>query len=548
MKNIWNIVRNDFRRISTNVVAIVIVIGLCILPSLYAWFNIASNWNPYGENATSRLKIAVFSGDQGMSSGQLSLCIGDSIVSALENNETVGWVFPKDERAAINGVYSGEYYAALIIPGDFTASIAGILSGDLSGGTITYYGNEKKNAIASIITSKAKTAVETQINRTVFTTLSNIVCEIGNALQGMEKEGSIQFAIITELEKLEKDIQRHITSLDTLMHTANTTRSSIKSLNSLSEKMLSDLVEDFSLLSTSPLQLPKLQTANVRLADYAAALKKGSNSFKSSKKLLMDLQDTINTIKTELTDTKDSKEFQELVAVLEEQPEKASAYFASLVDLDKKHVYEIKNYGSSMAPFYTVLSVWVGALILAAILHTKVRQPFEEEPYRVYEAFFGRYVIFFLIGQMQTLICVLGNLFFMEIQCPHPFLFWFASAICSFVFTLLIYSLVFILGNIGEAAAVVIMVVQVAGTGGTFPMEVLPAIYQKLYQFLPFSYGMTALRECVGGMYRYDYWIALLELLPFAAVSLILGLFLKNPLRGLNERIEQGKEKSDLMV
>ena len=112
MGNIIRIMLRDLRSISTNVVALVIIMGLCVIPSLYAWFNIHSNWDPYSEAATSNLKIAVFSKDQGMKVSDMMLTIGDSVVDALHENTTIGWVFPEDERTAINGVYSGEYYAA----------------------------------------------------------------------------------------------------------------------------------------------------------------------------------------------------------------------------------------------------------------------------------------------------------------------------------------------------------------------------------------------------------------------------------------------------
>lgn len=548
MKNIWNIIRNDFRRISTNVVAIVLVMGLCALPSLYAWFNIFSNWDPYQEEATSNLKIAVVSKDKGVTINRLKLCVGDSILKALGENTTIGWIFPKDERTAINGVYDGKYYAALVIPEDFTESISTITEGNLTGGTITYYENEKKNAIASKITSKAKNTVETQVNRTVFSTLTEIICEIGDSLKDAEKQGSLRLAAVSDLEKVENDIDHYITSLSAIEYTADSARNSITTLNKLSKKMLSDLQTDFTLLSLGSLQISGLQTVNVRLADYATVLKKGSNNIKQSKALLKDLKSTINKIKQEILGTEDSKEFENILSVLENQPEKIGAYFSSLVNLKTEHVYETENYGSSMTPFYTVLAIWVGALILVAVIHTQVKPLSSEKPYKVYEEFFGRYAIFFLIGQVQTLVCVLGNLFFLEIQCLHPFLFWLAAAVSSFIFTLLIYTLVFVLGNIGEALAVIIMVIQVAGTGGTFPKEVLPAIYQKVYQFLPFPYCMTALRECVGGMYQNDYFISLLQLIPFAVLSLAIGLLLKKPFHGLNRRIEKSKEKSDLMV
>lgn len=191
MKNIWKIIRNDFRNISTNVVAVVLVIGLCVLPSLYAWFNIFSNWDPYLEDATSNLKIAVFSKDAGITVGRLNLCIGNSITDALSQNTTIGWIFPDDERTAVNGVYDGSYYAALVIPENFTESIAEITEGNLEGGTISYYENEKKNAIATKITSKAKNTVETQVNRTVFSTITEILSKIGDSLKNIEEQNEV---------------------------------------------------------------------------------------------------------------------------------------------------------------------------------------------------------------------------------------------------------------------------------------------------------------------------------------------------------------------
>lgn len=130
----------------------------------------------------------------------------------------------------------------------------------------------------------------------------------------------------------------------------------------------------------------------------------------------------------------------------------------------------------------------------------------------------------------------------------HPVLFWLAGAVTSLVFTLFIYSLTVAFGNVGQALAVVVMVVQVAGAGGTFPVEVLPQVYQSVYRFLPFTYGMNAMRECVGGMYQNDYAKDLGVLMIYAVISLIIGLILSKPFRPLNERIEVSKKKSGLML
>ena len=166
MKNIFRIFYRDFKRVSTNVVAVVIVIGLSIIPSLYAWFNILSNWDPYGPESTSNLKIAVYSADEGIDMGGLSLNIGDSVIDALKANQTMGWQFTDTMDEATDGVYSSEYYAALIIPEDFSKKMISFLNGEVQNPQIIYYENEKKNAIAPKITSKAKTAVQEQVNAT----------------------------------------------------------------------------------------------------------------------------------------------------------------------------------------------------------------------------------------------------------------------------------------------------------------------------------------------------------------------------------------------
>ena len=223
-------------------------------------------------------------------------------------------------------------------------------------------------------------------------------------------------------------------------------------------------------------------------------------------------------------------------------------FISSPVQMNTVAVYEISNYGSAMAPFYTVLALWVGALILVALIHVKVKDNEELEGVKPYQKFFGRYLNFFVIGQVQTIITVMGDLFYVGIQCKHPIAFALAAIMTSFVFTFLIYSLTVAFGNIGEAIAVVIMVIQVAGAGGTFPVEVLPSVYQYLYKFMPFSYCMNALRECVAGMYQHTYGKCLATLLIYVAISAVIGLLLAKPCAKLLDKLEHSKEKSGLFI
>ena len=163
MKQIWNIFRADWKRLTASVVAVVVMLGLCLVPCLYAWFNILSNWDPYGTASTSRIKVAVASEDDGCDVLGLHVNIGELVLRGLESNDQMGWVFVDSRAEALDGVESGDYYAALIVPEEFTEDFVSILSGDLRHPQIQYYENEKKNAIAPKITSKAKTAVQEQI-------------------------------------------------------------------------------------------------------------------------------------------------------------------------------------------------------------------------------------------------------------------------------------------------------------------------------------------------------------------------------------------------
>ena len=174
MKNIFKIIRADLRHIKTNVIALCVIIGLTVIPALYSWFNILSNWDPYGQASTSRIKVAVVSVDKGTSLEGTELNVGDTIIDALKTNNTIGWQFVASSDEAIEGVYSGEYYAALVVPENFSKNLISFLSDSMEHPQLKYYCNQKANAIAPKITDKAKTAVQQQVNQTFIDTI--VIC------------------------------------------------------------------------------------------------------------------------------------------------------------------------------------------------------------------------------------------------------------------------------------------------------------------------------------------------------------------------------------
>ena len=177
MKNICRIYRRDVQRLTKNVMALVVAIGISIIPALYAWFNIAANWDPYGN--TAGIKVAVSNEDEGCRLEALSLNIGDQIISNLKANDQIGWQFT-DTKTALSGVKSGKYYAAVVIPSDFSQKMSSILSTDIERPQIQYYINEKKNAIAPKITDKGVGVIQQQVNATFISEATEAIAGVLN--------------------------------------------------------------------------------------------------------------------------------------------------------------------------------------------------------------------------------------------------------------------------------------------------------------------------------------------------------------------------------
>ena len=152
-----------------------------------------------------------------------------------------------------------------------------------------------------------------------------------------------------------------------------------------------------------------------------------------------------------------------------------------------------------------------------------------------------------IIGLFQSGLICLGDLYFLKIQCEHPFLFLLAGWISSIVYVNIIYTLTVSFGDIGKAICVILLVVQVAGSGGTFPIEVAPKFFRTVYPLLPFNYSMGAMRETIAGMYGNTYWTEISKLLLFLIPSLILGLILRKPIIKLNNFIIEKLEETKLM-
>ena len=244
-----------------------------------------------------------------------------------------------------------------------------------------------------------------------------------------------------------------------------------------------------------------------------------------------------------------SGEVEEVRDLLGSNVSDISNFVSSPVELEKTVIYPVENYGSGMAPFYTVLSLWVGAIVLVAMLKVNLTEErkWQLEDLRDYQVYLGRMVFFLAMSLLQSGLVCLGDLFFLEIQCENPFLFLVAGWLTGMVFAIIMYTLTISFGDVGKAVAVILLVIQVAGSGGTFPIEMTPQFFQNMAALMPFTYAMTAMRECIGGFYGNTYWISLGYLGVYAAAFMLLGIFLRKPIIRLNDMIAEKLESTKLM-
>ena len=736
MRNIIAIFKRDLSRIRGSVVVLIVAVGLVIVPTLYAWFNIAGSWDPYGN--TGNLKVAVANSDDGYMSDLIPVRvnIGDTVVSALRENDQLDWRFVS-ESDAVEGVRSGEYYAAVVIPENFSSRMMTVFSSDAEHAEIVYYENQKANAIAPRVTDKAASTVRQQIDETFAKTISDvglattssllefmdgdqIAAYAGNlsgtlagaittlrdasgsvdefagllqsstglldstsdllasagaanedaeALVGDAKTGlsgmhdALDAAVaainqslkdsagdydaaakaideafgaadahvsltVTQLRDASADVAKRASDMRDVQDNILAVERDVEGSN-LPEKLKAELVQKIDIVANTVGNVANQQELLAKhLSDAAASLETGAADARAKAQAVKDgiaeakgsiggVKDSYNaTLKQQISDLSDavadvarrgSDMADDLGATVTDLSHAASALsddlagahevlagasadlvsaaddlqrlkegldtavtsgdldrvreligsdpaaladaLAAPVALDRQAVYHIKNYGSAMAPFYTTLSIWVAGIVLAAMLKANVDEADVKalgNP-RPHELYLGRYAFFALLAFAQaTLVCA-GDLLFFGIQCEHPFQFMLVGWLAGFVFSNMIYTLTVSFGDIGKAIAVVLLVMQVAGSGGTFPIEMTADFFQAVYPFLPFTHAINAMHAAMAGAYGMEFWIELGTLSLYLIPSLALGLVFRRPVIRANRWIIEKLEETKLM-
>lgn len=246
----------------------------------------------------------------------------------------------------------------------------------------------------------------------------------------------------------------------------------------------------------------------------------------------------INELADEIRQIQGETDLEEIIELLQNDPEAEESFFEEPVKLNQNKLFPIENYGTGMTPFYTVLAIWVGGLLLVSLLAT---DPHHIEPYTGRQIYFGRLLTFVTIGMIQTIIVTLGDMYLLGVNVQEPVWFILFGLLSSFVFITIVYTLVSVFGDIGKALAIVFLVLQIAGAGGTYPVDLLPEFFQSIHSFLPFTYAINLMREAVGGIVwtKVQHDAAILS--TFGLVALLVGALFK---ARLNKYTHQLMKKS----
>jgi putative membrane protein len=229
---------------------------------------------------------------------------------------------------------------------------------------------------------------------------------------------------------------------------------------------------------------------------------------------------------TDIVFMRDNGMLSDIVDMFEGDPKELAEFLVEPVQVETTTIYPVQDYGSAMTPFYSTLAIWVGGVVLGSIFKVHASKDGLRKP-KDRQLFWGRFLTYFVLGQLQAAIIVWGDIHLLGCQCVEPKLLYLCGAITSFVFISIIFSLIIAFGDVGKAIMVVIMIVQIAGSSGSYPVEILPEIFTGIYLFFPFPYAINAMREAICGLYQYDIYKYLGELMIFGVFGLLIGLVVK---------------------
>lgn len=543
MKSVLKIYKHDLKAIITNPATLIIIIGLIILPSMYAWFNIAALIDPYGN--ASNLPIAVYSNDQGTTVDGEEINVGSEVISNLHQNDDLSWQFPDSYQQLEDKVNTGDYYAAVVIPETFSEELKQAID-TYQSPSIDYIVNEKVNAIAPKMTEAGAEGITAEINSNINGIVTKYLVESGNQLNDkvIESTGDYNSAVdsLNQVINNFPQIDQAFTNFDQV---TNQVDDGITVIDSFNQQLESDINQIDYTQTYTALNNLRTEVENQEPIDQAIDKVEELEAMTSTFNIDVDTDDysqleaQINAFiynkwpgyKTQIVNVRDkllevNNDYSDIAEYLQKDGNQASEFMANPVKLDTETLYPVANYGSASTPFYTTLCLWVGSLLMVSLLNVN-----SEIKATNRQKYFGKLLLFLTIGILQALIVTAGNVLILDISIAAPFMLMIFDLLIVIVFVTIVFTLVYVFGNVGKALGIILLVLSISGGGGNFPIEVSGPFFNHVYPYLPFTYGVKLLREAGAGIYQPTVYECVFKLITMAIISLSFGLLCANKVK-----------------
>lgn len=581
--NVLEIMRNDFRSARSNPIVIITLIAIIIIPSLYAVINIDACWDPYEK--TGDIDFAIANLDNGTTYEDLQLNIGNDLVDGLKNDTKFHWVFV-DEATLREGVRNGTYYAGIVIPQNLSENVISITTDDPQSAKLIYIVNDKTNPVAPRIAQQGANAIYNEMNAKIIEFINLAAYgKLGELQSGLASGSSQMSSGAVQLSSGAAQVSSGAAQVANGEYQVADGASQINDgANQLSkgagqvsqgwtmvEDKISKAEQKINLTPADIDKLPdgkvkntintligyknsterlvhgsndvaqgsiKLSMSAAQLADGSTDLAKGSLSLAAGAQLLSNsaayaLITAASSLASAANSLSDVTGINETIL---------GEYFYSPIKLDRVVEFPADHYGDQVAPFYIVLSMWVGALITCTMIAPGTSTGTKYSPLEMY---FGKLALFVALSIFQAIVTIIFCSI-LGISVYNLPVFIFTCLFVSVVFMTLIYSFVSAVGQVGKVVAILLLVFQISGTGGIYPIEIMNPIFQMLYPYLPMTYAINIVREAALGLIWGNYIPSFLVLMAIAIITIVVSLIIKEKADKISHYFEEKLKESGL--
>ena len=568
VNNIKEIIKKDLKATISNPIVVIVLIAIIILPSLYALLNIQACWDPYGN--TGNVEFAIANLDKGTTFEGTHINIGNELVDELKNNTKFKWKFVSEKNLR-EGVFKGHYYAGIVIPKNLSKNVVSISSDHPKQAKLEYVVNVKSNPVATKLTDTGANTVYTSLNAKIVEVINLAAYGKLGELQAGLADGASQLAGgagqlqdganqvsagagqvkggagqvkggAGQLHKGVTDVKKGAKQVD----------KGSKQVKKGSEELESAV--DSSLLPDGPVKkyvdsssqlangTSTLADGSVQLANGSTQLAGGANdlaggSLELAEGSLSLAAGALFTAASSLGATAN-----QLSAITGINESVLGDYFLSPVKLDRQEMFSVPDYGSNVAPFYLVLSMWVGALITCVMMEPKSSAGTKYSPFEMYT---GKLLIYIIMSILQACVTIIGA-HLLGVHISNYPLFIFSAILVSVVFMIFSYSVISAIGTVGKAVIVILLVLQISATGGIYPIQIMHKFFQSLYPYMPMTYAIRLVREAQLGVVWGNYIPALAVLLAIGLITIVVCVLIKEKADKASKYFDERLEESGL--